>query len=141
MNDFDSWNQLKQKIHNKKKAPYFREGQVWWIHVGLNIGSEIYGKGKYFLRPCLIFKNTTYHKALVIPLSTKKSKQRTDRFFMNQKWQYPIFTEIRSIDTKRLFKKMGSLKQQEFNHLRKTCEKQIYAPHENIRGGTTKGKY
>ncbi len=52
--DFDKWN--KQKIHIDK-LDHFQHpkvGEIWWCRVGLNIGTEIYGKGNEYTRPVLV---------------------------------------------------------------------------------------
>jgi len=52
---FDNWNNLKQIIENKEPVQ-FRQGQIYFMSVGQNIGYEVYGKGEYFLRPVLVFR-------------------------------------------------------------------------------------
>lgn len=45
LKDFLSWFRLKPKIDNRDhKPPLVSEGQIWWCHLGENIGTEINGK-------------------------------------------------------------------------------------------------
>jgi hypothetical protein len=42
--DFDSWNTKKKEIDSRQgEVPFFKEGEVWWVHFGLNIGFEMNG--------------------------------------------------------------------------------------------------
>ena len=67
------WHDKKQKIEQIQNAVIFRPREVWWCHVGQNIGAEIYGKGDEFLRPVYIYKIINKYKFIGIPLSTKYS--------------------------------------------------------------------
>ena len=54
---YNKWNIKKQNIHFlDNRDIYFKEGDIWWCSIGLNIGDESYGKGRDFRRPILIFK-------------------------------------------------------------------------------------
>ncbi len=56
--DFDKWNEKKKKLDVRviEETLFFKEAEVWWIHIGLNIGFETNGKGEEFTRPVLILK-------------------------------------------------------------------------------------
>ena len=67
--DFLRWFKLKPKLDNRNhKPPLISEGQIWWCHLGENIGTEINGKGKSFTRPVIIFKKLSQFTFLAIPL-------------------------------------------------------------------------
>lgn len=51
--------------------PVFKEGELWWCYLGMNIGAEIYGKGSGFTRPVLIFKKLDTDLFLGMPLTSK----------------------------------------------------------------------
>lgn len=53
---FDVWNSIKKKTDNRHLDFNVRAGDIWWMIQGVNIGSEIDGKGKSFTRPCLVLK-------------------------------------------------------------------------------------
>lgn len=42
------------------------------MSVGLNLGSESYGKGVMFRRPVLVLKKLSSYQCIAIPLSTKR---------------------------------------------------------------------
>lgn len=120
MNNFDSWNQLKQKIHKKKnKVHYCKVKEIWWANIGYNIGSEIYGKGKDFIRPCLIIKKSSLQGSLVIPLTSKIKK--ADQYYKftckNKIQQCACIHQIRYIDNRRLIKKISRIKSCSFRKL------------------------
>ncbi len=69
--DFDTWNTLKKKLNDEDRQTNIRAGEVRWISCGVNVGSEIDGKGISFTRPALILHVVGSVLALVVPLSTK----------------------------------------------------------------------
>jgi hypothetical protein len=52
--DFDTWNTLKKKLTDEVRKTNIRAGEVRWISCGVNVGSEIDGKGVSFTRPALV---------------------------------------------------------------------------------------
>lgn len=142
MNEFDTWNHLKQKIHKKKKIPYFREGQIWWVHLGINIGKEIYGKNKMYIRPCLIYKKTHSQGGFIIPLSSKiKTGQYYQPFSDSKKIkQCAHLNQLKYIDAKRLFKKMSDIKKQDSFKIQNKIVNIMNMPSSrNEEGGASKG--
>ncbi len=121
MKDFDKWSRQKQAIdaRNTNSLPKFSEREVWWCNVGLNIGSEIYGKGDYFTRPVLILRKINAQNFIGIPTSTNMQK---NIIF------YPIsldgqetdicFNQIRTFSTKRLSSKIEKINAQKFQDIK-----------------------
>ena len=56
--EFDKWNSNKKVLDNKKGMPSFHIREVRWVIVGVNVQSEICGKGSVFSRPVLILKKS-----------------------------------------------------------------------------------
>jgi len=55
LKNFTERNIIKQQTDQRDSPSFFIEaGQIWWIRIGCNIGHEIDGKGKSFLRPVLV---------------------------------------------------------------------------------------
>ena len=69
--DFDKWNEFKKHTDNSDTKVSIRAGEIRWISFGVNVGSEIDGKGESFTRPGLILHVIGSHLAFVAPLSTK----------------------------------------------------------------------
>lgn len=44
---YDEWNSIKKRLStiDKPNGFYFNEGDIWWVSLGINIGTESYGKG------------------------------------------------------------------------------------------------
>ncbi len=42
--DFGNWHNKKDKLENIEKRPFFKEREIWFCYLGLNIGDEEDGK-------------------------------------------------------------------------------------------------
>lgn len=105
---FDTWNILKQKKDiQEHKPPFVSEMDIWWVHIGENIGYEISGKSKEFSRPVLVYKKLSQHMFLVIPLtSTNKKGSWYVHFYFQKQKSVACLHQIRTIDYRRMIKKM-----------------------------------
>jgi len=54
--NFDTWNNHKKLINKQRAAPFYKEREVWWCALGVNVGFEQDGTGKNFDRPVLVLK-------------------------------------------------------------------------------------
>jgi len=122
--DFDNWNILKKKLDRREKYPSFKESQIWWLNVGLNVGDEECGKGTRSVRPVLILKKFNNHFFLAVPLS---SKQKDNKYYFNfefrEKEQAAIMCQVRCFSAKRLGDLYGELKEELFRSIRKKTGK------------------
>ncbi len=111
MKDFDGWI-MQKKILNERatRPPFVSEGDIWWIGVGENIGTEMCGKSARFSRPAIIYKKLARGFYLVIPTTTK---QKTGTWYVKIRQQNVDMSvclhQLRTIDYRRLYKKLGSL--------------------------------
>lgn len=70
--NFDEWNIVKKKVNeHDTKSLYFKEREIWWVAVGINIGSESDGKNELFERPVLIVKKLGSGVFLGVPVTSK----------------------------------------------------------------------
>ena len=102
--EFDKWNFHKKKVEKRfiNEDLYFYPKEIWWSSLGLNIGIETNGKNDNFERPVLIIKKFNSNMLWVLPLTTK-SKVGPNYFKLtSQNDSSVIFTQIRTISTKRL---------------------------------------
>ncbi|MEN9604725.1 MAG: hypothetical protein RJB39_410 [Candidatus Parcubacteria bacterium] len=109
MKDFISWNNEKVQTDQQiRPIPYFAEGDIWWIKLGLNIGIEINGKGEHFTRPVLIIKKYNQYSFLCAPLSTRMNlnKYRIILCEINNKISVVNLSQLRNVDSKRLVRKI-----------------------------------
>ncbi len=80
MQDFDKWNSLKKKISTNQVTVFPKEREVWFVHLGVNVGYEQNGIGNKFERPVLVIKKWNNCLYLIIPLT---SKQKGVDFYYN----------------------------------------------------------
>lgn len=121
--DFDAWNIIKKQVHSHPRHLLYTTREVWWAHVGLNIGFEQDGTGEEFDRPVLILRGLSPDVCLVVPLTTSKKR---DRFYIDagivaDKSAAAIVSQMRLIDTRRLIEKIGMLEKERFSVIRKAA--------------------
>lgn len=127
--DFDNWNILKKRADQLTTTPFFNEREIWWCKVGINIGSEILGKGEVFSRPVLIVKKFSKNSFLAVPLSSKiKNRFGYHKFTFKEREISAVLGEIRKMDSKRLIDKAGKLPDEKFNKIKGELQKMIFDP-------------
>lgn len=90
---------------------YFREGEIWWVRLGKNIGYEIDGKSWQFTRPVLVLKKYNQYSFLAAPLTTniKPNLSRTPLGSIAGKASCASLSQLRNIDSKRLVKRVTAV--------------------------------
>lgn len=115
MKNFDGWNELKKEIHTEDNTATFKEREIWWCSIGLNIGFESDGKNRLFNRPILVIRKFNNRLFWGVPLTTKiKDNPYYHRFTFNEKPQCAMITHLRLYDSKRMTHKMGQLPNGQF---------------------------
>ena len=102
--DFINWIQYKTLLHSSPKNIVFKEKQVWWCILGVNIGVETDGKNQKFNRPVLVVKKFNHSQFWGIPL-TSQIKAENDLYFkikVKGKDSYLCLSQMRVLDSKRL---------------------------------------
>ena len=69
--NFNEWSALKSKLDTKNHNINFKERDIWWCSIGLNIGHEENGKSQFFSRPVLVVRKFNKNLFFGIPLTTK----------------------------------------------------------------------
>ena len=119
--DFDRWNKRKKELHVIKNDLLFKEGEIWWCSIGLNIGEEVYGKGSRFRRPVLILKKLSHNSCVVMPTTTQPhigtwyhhlNIGKIDRWVM--------LNQIRFISANRLYVRESILLPGDFTQVKKS---------------------
>jgi len=122
--DFQAWSEGKQVLHNTSKRPFFREREIWWQSVGVNVGFEIDGKNKensekLFLRPVLVLKKLNHFTFLGVPLT---SKEKTGKWYyplsLKEKKNFLIFSQVRVFDAKRMSHLFLQVSEKEFENIK-----------------------
>ena len=120
MQKFDNWNKMKKEI-SQKSSVYTKEGEIYYASLGHNIGSEQNGKGDKFMRPILVYKKFGKETILAMPLS---SQPKEGRFYFSFTFQpnkifVALLSQIRLLDTKRLYSKIGRIRQNDLINMKK----------------------
>ena len=121
--DFDNWNILKQKIDqiDEEKNPIvFKERDVWWCSIGLNIGHEENGKNEFYTRPILVVRKFSSRLFLGVPLTTqvKENKYYYQVNFLGAT-QCIMLSQVRVFESKRMRKRMGELPSKQLDEVRR----------------------
>lgn len=70
LKDFESWNPSKQSLNQRSQFRPYKEMDIWWASLGVNVGYEIDGKNRLFERPVLVIKKINRQTAYVVPLTS-----------------------------------------------------------------------
>lgn len=122
--NFDHWNACKKILDTQSRRLVFRNREVWWAHIGLNIGVEIDGKHELFLRPVIVLTTFNMHMAFVVPTT---SQDKFGNHYLcvasNSGKNYTVcLTQARSISCKRLLRKIDTISESDFQCiLNKLC--------------------
>lgn len=123
---FKKWNSLKENIDKKERIVYFRKKEIWWCALGLNVGFEQDGKNNNFERPVLILKKFNKNVLWILPLT---SRNKTGKYYFQVKYNNKIYSvilsQIRLISSKRLFRKIRTFSDIEFEQVRGFIRKLI----------------
>ncbi|HCC06081.1 TPA: hypothetical protein DEP94_01830 [Candidatus Nomurabacteria bacterium] len=118
--DFDAWNKEK-KVTDKKTVNrnlFFYAREIWWCSAGLNIGVEADGKNENFERPMLIIKKFNTDMIWVLPLTTKEKQNKYHHKLEHEIIKsWVILSQIKTISTKRLLRKIGSISDLDFKEV------------------------
>lgn len=120
--EFDEWNKDKKRIHGRLSTPYVHRREIWWVSLGVNIGSEQDGGGIEYRRPALVLAVFGRTTCLVAPLTTSARVHHLRPCIGNVdgKNAHVLLSQIRVIDTKRCIRKVGMLPSNAFDLIRTT---------------------
>lgn len=130
---FDDWNKVKKITNQNKRNLGIKTREIFWAKIGLNIGSEEYGKDKNFARPVIIVRKLTSDLFIGIPLtSTLKNNDYFHSFKYINKQNGEILNsamilQLRVFSKKRLMNKIGIINNKDFEIIIKKC-KEIISP-------------
>jgi len=117
--DFNAWNVKKIETETQDKVIIFYEREVWWSVIGINLGVEINGKHALFLRPSIVIRKFNKDMALVVPTTTqdKNNKYYLKVMGEDMKTYNTCLSQIRTISTKRLVRKIGMITHTDYLNL------------------------
>ena len=110
-NDFDRWNAIKKTTDAADELArlFYREGEIWWVRLGKNVGYELDGKSREFTRPVIVLKKYNQSSFLALPLTTtqKRNPYRLPIGMVDGKQAFATLSQLRNIDSKRLVMKIS----------------------------------
>lgn len=114
--DFDNWIIKKKDCHYAIKAsPLFKERDIWWVSVGVNVGFEEDGKNGNFVRPVLIVKKFNRELFLGVPMSTKlKDNKYYVKVTVKGSTVSVMTSQVRVFSSKRIWNKLAELDQSDY---------------------------
>lgn len=121
--NFDKWNERKKKIESINRRFLFKQGEVWWCSIGLNVSEESCGKGDFFGRPVLVLKKLSQRSYVGIPLSTKT---KAGSWFVDVAVQgkrvSALLYQIRMFSANRFQRRLTTLDQADFQRVKEKLE-------------------
>lgn len=124
--DFQAWHRIKKEIHNRHESieVYFHEREIWWCHLGANVGVEQDGKGSTFSRPMLILKKFNRNMFWGISLSTKlkASPYYSEYTDIKKIKRSAVIPQLRLVSTRRLISKMDLMNIEDFGKIKKAIK-------------------
>lgn len=123
--DFDRWNHEKKRLNAADARLYFHDGEIWWVHLGVNVGYEIDGKRSDFSRPVIVLKKYNQYSFLALPLTTnaKESPYRIPVGMVDGRPSFAVLSQLRNIDSARLINKIGAFEQRALSEIRKAVSR------------------
>ncbi|MDR3558578.1 MAG: type II toxin-antitoxin system PemK/MazF family toxin [Candidatus Pacebacteria bacterium] len=124
--NFNAWNEKKKIVHDRENAQrtFFKEQEIWWSYIGLNVGYEQDGKGENFMRPILILKKLNPDTFIALPLTTKTKAREylipcpgLDGIFRQGN-----ITQIKTLDIKRLHARITYVPLDSFTKIKKSVK-------------------
>jgi mRNA interferase MazF len=130
--DFVRWIKVKVRIHLNENLLSFKQRDIWWANIGLNVGHEQNGKNDEYERPVLVLRKFGQNIFWAIPMTSKeinsnyRMKIKYKEYYRNitgdlleeEKEGNLILNQLRTISNKRLIRKMGVIAEADFDVVR-----------------------
>lgn len=121
------WNQVKTRINKSDIIRTVKDGEIWWCAMGANVGVEINGKGRDFARPVLVFRKLSRFGFIGIPLTSQPHEGSWYvKFRFKGKDEYAVLAQIRMVDTKRMYRKIGSADDSDMEMIREKLKMLLF---------------
>ena len=123
------WNVVKEDFHctPNSKLQFVRNGEIWWVGVGENVGVEINGKSEYFSRPVLVLKKLSHYGFMGIPLTSQRHKGSWYVPFIFQgNVETAVLAQAKVFSTARLYGRIGQIPDTDLEKVREGVIK-LYA--------------
>lgn len=123
--DFTEWHNIKTDLQHRT-PPHFREREIWWCNLGINVRHEADGKGTDIRRPVLILRKFNADCFIAVPLTTViKENPYYFRFHFRGRVQSAMISQLRMMDAARLTIFLGRMKDYPFDALRQKIKEML----------------
>ena len=120
--DYKKWTPVKMTANNEANVrPNYKEGGIYWVLVGDNVGMEQDGKGELFARPVVVVRGFSKELFWGIPLTSqnKSGKYYFSFTFLANQHSVAILSQLRAFDTSRISGRiMGRMKKEDLLKLK-----------------------
>ncbi|MCL2173738.1 type II toxin-antitoxin system PemK/MazF family toxin [Candidatus Saccharibacteria bacterium] len=117
--DFDGWNENKKHINSRAHFIGFKEREVWYSAIGVNVGHEQDGKNELFERPILVLKKYNHRMLMAIPLSRRiKDDLHHIPYLFGGRMYAAVISQARLIDSRRLLRKIYTLPTEDYGKIK-----------------------
>lgn len=127
MKEFDAWNGIKKATYaaDEESRLFFRDGDIWWVRLGVNIGYETNDKSREFTRKVIVLKKYNQYSFLATPLTTvqRPNRYRLPIGIVGGKEASANLSQLRNIDSKRLVKKIAHVDDEMLAVIRKEASR------------------
>ena len=118
--EFDDWNVVKKNLDSNGRQPNPKQGEIWWVGSGKNVGSEIDGKGSTFARPFLLYRKLSRYNFMGIPLTSQEHEGSWYvQFEQAGRIETAIIAQARCLSIKRLYSKLGQIDDDDLLRIKK----------------------
>ncbi len=116
MRNYDSWNFIKNNLDLNVIRLNFHVRDIWFCYLGANVGDEQDGAPETFIRPVIIVQKFNNHLCWIVPLTRteKESRYYFSFSFIGNDWSTVVLSQNRSVDAKRLIRKIGFINKSDF---------------------------
>ena len=118
--DFDTWHKIKKSVDDGENRVY-KERDIWWCSLGVNVGFGQDGRGKLYRRPVVVVRGLSHQTCVVVPLTTSPKKNRHRVKLgkaIGDKSSSAIISQLKVVDTKRFVRRVGVLEKEKFTTLK-----------------------
>lgn len=117
--NFAKWNCNKIQLEDCHRKILYKEGEIWWTHIGVNLGVESCGKGENFQRPVLILKKLGKYSCIVLPVTTQPQNGHSYiQYSQREHTVWIMLNQIKTISIKRIYRRQLTLLEKDFIHIK-----------------------
>lgn len=106
--EFSDWIEVKINVHHRGLRFNFSEGEIWWCAIGQNVGVEINGKCREFVRPVFVLRKLNKRSFMAVPLT---SQEHIGAWYVNFRFkniqEYAALSQVRIVSAARLYRRIG----------------------------------